>query len=99
MIVGSRMLCRRRVAAADVPALCAPPKMQPPTAALKALYATIAARCDARINAGCAAFSPDARFVVIMSASRRCFTKLTIWKGGPAGRREPADKSDPNREA
>jgi hypothetical protein len=46
-----------------VPALRAPPKMEPPTPALKAFYATIAARCDARINAGCAAFSPDARFV------------------------------------
>jgi hypothetical protein len=63
MIVSSRMLGGRRITAADVPALCAPAEMQPPTAGLEAFCATVAARCDARINAGCAAAAPDARFV------------------------------------
>ncbi len=63
LIVGSSMPCGRCVAAAFMPALRAPPKMEPPASALKAFYTTIAARRDTRIDAGRAAFFRGARFV------------------------------------
>jgi len=52
VIVGGRVLGGRGVAAAHVSALCAAPQMQPPTAAVETFYAAIAARSNARINAG-----------------------------------------------
>jgi len=50
VIVRGRMLARRCVAAADVPALRTTPEVQPPTACGQALDATVSTRPDSRIN-------------------------------------------------
>src|SRR5215472_8261168 len=48
--VGARVLGRRRVAAADVPALGAPPQVEPPPAGRLALNAPRAARRNRRVD-------------------------------------------------
>ena len=51
MMMRSRMLMWRRIAAPDVAALRAPSQVEPPCAAMETLYAAGAARCDLRIDA------------------------------------------------
>jgi hypothetical protein len=52
MRMRGRVLAGRHVAASDMTALCASPKMQPPTAVLKTFDTTIAARNNRRVNPG-----------------------------------------------